>query len=438
MTVVLVLTYVVMAVLLAMTALYRRFLLRPSPIDPTYRPKVALLLAVRGSDPEFEQHIESLFALDYPDYEIVFGVAERRDEAYPVLAAACERHPGRAQLVVTGLPWACSEKIHNVLGCLAVVSADTEVLVVIDADIQPAPLFLQRLVTPLRDPKVGVATGFRWLVATEPSLPRLVATMTNAGTGVPFWFSHGVWGGVMAMRREVFTELDVAAAWRKSLSEDSVTREVMLAGGYRVAPVADTLAVSHQDYTWSTYWEFLVRQLTITRIYNPSAWWQGLALYLLTGLVLAYGVVGTITWIVGATTSTLPLAALPLAFLYMLQGWLVVDASQRAIARRGETIPFVRLTEMPIYVLAVAVGLAQLVASGFSRWIVWRGVVYHMHRPDRTVVYRTSHAPTADAAPRMAVSPEFAALLSEWAAGNGASDDVAMAAPLGTPTMEHR
>ena len=62
---------------------------------------------------------------------------------------------------------------------------------------------------------------------------------------------------------------------------------------------------------------------------------------------------------------------------------------------------------------------------------MWRGVVYHMHRPDRTVVYRTSHAPSADTAPRMAVSPDFAALLSEWAAGNGASDDAATAAPLG-------
>ena len=298
------------------------------------------MLAVRGSDPEFEQHIESLFALDYPDYEIVFGVAERRDEAYPVLAAACRppSRPGAARR--DGPALGVQREDPQRPRCLAVVSADTEVLVVIDADIQPAPLFLQRLVTPLRDPKVGVATGFRWLVATEPSLPRLVATMTNAGTGVPFWFSHGVWGGVTAMRREVFEQLDVAASWRKSLSEDNVTRQVMLAGGYRVAPVADTLAVSHQDYTWSTYWEFLVRQLTITRIYNPSAWWQGLALYLLTGLVLAYGVVGTITWIVGATTSTLPLAALPSRSCTCCKvGWSSTPRSARspAAARRSRS-----------------------------------------------------------------------------------------------------
>lgn len=437
MTGVLVVSYVAMAVMLAVTAMYRRFLLRPSPIDPTYRPKVALLLAVRGSDPEFEEHVEALFHLDYPDYEIVFGVAERGDEAYPVLAAACERHPGRAQLVVTGLPWTCAEKIHNLLGCLSVASLDAEVLVIIDADVQPAPLFLQRLVTPLRDPSVGVATGYRWLVATEPSLPRLVATMANAACAVPFWFSHGVWGGAIAIRRELFQKLDVAAMWRKALSEDIALRGMMLASGNRVVTVADALVVSHQDYTWATYWEFLVRQLTIARVYAPSIWWQGVVMYLLTAAVLAYGLLGSATWLVGLTASTRPLAALPLALLSMLQGWLILDAAERAIARRGETIPSIGLREMPVYVLSVFVGLAQAIASGLSRWIVWRGVVYHMQAPDRTVVYRTSRPPTVDMTARIAVSDEFAALLREWASAGGGEEPRAPR-PAATLALEDR
>jgi cellulose synthase/poly-beta-1,6-N-acetylglucosamine synthase-like glycosyltransferase len=423
--------YVLMTGLLVITVLYRRFLLTPSPIDPTYRPKVALLLPVRGLDPEFESHLEALFALDYPHYEIVFGVAERDDPAYPVLAAACERHPGRARLVITGIPWTCSEKIHNLLGCVAVASTDAEVLVVVDGDVHPAPLFLQRLVTPLRDPSVGAVTGYRWLVATEPSLARLVATMANAAGAVSFWFSNNVWGGTLAIRREVFERLDVTTAWRSACSDDLILRRVLVGKGLRVVSIADGLAVSHQDYTWSTYWEFLVRQLIIVRVYTPSLWWQVLALYAVTIAAMGYGLVGTAAWLGGWSDTTRPLAALPLLVLYMLQGWIVIDAAQRAIARRGEHIPLVRPVQMPAYLLAVLVGSLQLLASTRRRWINWRGVVYHLDAPDRTAVFRPSRPPASDVAVRIAVSDEFVAMLTEWASGNGdASKADAAAEPL--------
>ena len=180
------LAYLSMAGLLIATWRYRRFLLTPSPIDLAYHPKVALLMGVRGVDPELAAHVESLFRLDYPDYEIVFAVAEADDPAAPLLAGGCARHPGRGRVVVIGLPWTCSQNIHNVLGAYAAISDGAEIVVVVDADVELHPLFLRRMVTPLADAGVGATTGYRWLVPTSPTLARIVATMTNAAGAVSF------------------------------------------------------------------------------------------------------------------------------------------------------------------------------------------------------------------------------------------------------------
>jgi Glycosyltransferase like family 2 len=380
--------YVFMAGLIGTSWLYRRFLQRPSPIDPTYRPPVAVLVPVRDLDPEIERHLESLFRLDYPSYEIVFAVAERDDPAYPILCRLCAEHPERARVVLAGLSERCSEKIHNILAGHAAVSQAVEVLVVVDADIEVHPLFLQRLVTPLRDSEVGAVTGYRWLVATERTLPRTIATMTNAAGAVSFWLSNNVWGGTVAIRRATFEKLEVPAVWRKSVSDDLTLRALLGRHGLKVVSVSDALGVSHQAYGWRSYWEFLVRQLIIARVYTPGLWWQVVALYAVTMSATAVGVVGTVGWLAGEWQSTLPLWALPLPLLFMGQGWLVIDAAQRAIRRRGEVIPELGCADLPVYVLAVAVGVAQLWSSATRRWIVWRGVLYRLHAADHTEVVR--------------------------------------------------
>ena len=392
MTWILTAAYILMAGLIATTWAYRRFLLRPSRIDRTYRPKVALLLPVRGLDPEFQRHVDAVFRLDYPDYEVIFGMAERDDPAYPVVAEACARHPGRARLVLTGIPWTHSEKIHNLLGCYAAVSRDVEVLAFIDGDVEPSSLWLQRLVTPLADANVGAATGYRWLVATAPTLARIVATMTNAAGAVSFWFSNNVWGGTLAMRRETFERLEIPGVWHHACADDLALRRVLRKHGLRVVSVADVLGVSHQSYTWRTYWEFLVRQLIIARVYTPALWWQVVGLYLVTISAMTYGAFGSLAWLMRWTETSQPLWGLPLLLLYVLQGWLVIDGAQRAIRRRGERIAEVPAWKMPVYLIALVVGAAQVAASATRRTIVWRGVTYRLIAADNTEVRRRKAA----------------------------------------------
>ena len=55
-----------------------------------------------------------------------------------------------------------SQKINNQLKGLKEVKEDTEVLVFIDSDARLGPEFLKNLIVPLKEPGIGIATGFRW------------------------------------------------------------------------------------------------------------------------------------------------------------------------------------------------------------------------------------------------------------------------------------
>src|SRR3954469_4347355 len=63
-----------------------RFLNEPSAGE-AYTPPVSMLKPLKGADPEMYEAFRSHCLQDYPEYEIVFGVADLRDPA----AEAVER-----------------------------------------------------------------------------------------------------------------------------------------------------------------------------------------------------------------------------------------------------------------------------------------------------------------------------------------------------------
>lgn len=391
--------YALMVPLLVGTWGYRRFLRRARTSASTYAPRAALLVAIRGLDPALRDHLERLFELDYPDYEIVFGVADRADVARPMLEELCRKHADRARLIVAGVSHECSSKVHNLLRCHEAVSPDVEVLAVVDGDVQVHPGLLRELVAPLADPFVGATTGYRWLVAEEATLARTVANLTNAAGAVSFWLSNNIWGGAMAIRRRTFETLGVARAWSRVVADDLILRSMVQRNGLRVESVPSALLVSQQEYDWRSYWEFLVRQLVITRVYAPGLWWQIVALYGVTAGAMLCGAAGGLTWLLGGDAG-LPLAALPIGALYVVQGWLAVDAGEGALRRRGERFPELPRSGMLLYPLAVLVGCAQVLVSATRRRICWRGIVYHMHARDRTEVVLPEALGSGDGLPQ--------------------------------------
>jgi ceramide glucosyltransferase len=134
--------------LVALAAVIRHLLRREPPSGAT--PSVSILKPVHGRDVFFDQAIGSHMRIDYPNYEVLFGVNRPHDEAIPVL-----RSIEGAQLHITSedRPNAKVANLINLAG-----HATGEIWVVNDADIRVTPDYLRRIVAPLADPQVGIVT----------------------------------------------------------------------------------------------------------------------------------------------------------------------------------------------------------------------------------------------------------------------------------------
>src|SRR5262245_20595492 len=63
-------------------------------------PPVSILKPLCGLDDELEENLESFAKLDYPCYEVLLGVRNRKDNAYPLARKMARRHPRRMRVVI--------------------------------------------------------------------------------------------------------------------------------------------------------------------------------------------------------------------------------------------------------------------------------------------------------------------------------------------------
>ena len=126
-------------------------------VRSTYLPPVSILKPLKGTDPEMYESFRSHCLLDYPEYEIVFGVSEVDDPAAELVRRLQAEFPQRAiQLVVCGRNLGTNRKVSNLAQMLPLARFDH--LIVNDSDIRVEADYLQRVIAPLADPKTGMVT----------------------------------------------------------------------------------------------------------------------------------------------------------------------------------------------------------------------------------------------------------------------------------------
>lgn len=143
---------------LAIAAAIRHILKRRKRQPPgDFRPGVSVLKPLCGLDPNTREAFRSQVCQDYPQFEVLFGVADQDDPAVAdVRRLQCE-FPGAAiRLLITGPVEAANGKV-GVLMRLA-REARYPVWVVNDSDIEVTPSYLASVVAPLADTAIGVVT----------------------------------------------------------------------------------------------------------------------------------------------------------------------------------------------------------------------------------------------------------------------------------------
>jgi ceramide glucosyltransferase len=130
---------------------------RAAQQKPTGLPPVSLIKPLHGAEPELREYLESFFALDYPDFEILFCARTEADLGLQLAREVAARHPRiPVRFLLSGVPPWPNARCYSV-SIMARESAH-DLLVVTDSDVRVRPQFLREVVASFADPGVGALT----------------------------------------------------------------------------------------------------------------------------------------------------------------------------------------------------------------------------------------------------------------------------------------
>ena len=133
----------------------RHHLRGPIPA-PTRRPPISILKPLCGLDDRLMQNLASFAALPYPSYEVLLGVRDAEDAAYPTALAVARRWPKRFRIVLQSGEPGLNPKVNQLMTLAR--AARNEILVISDSNTRVPPGYLDEIAALLADESVGLVT----------------------------------------------------------------------------------------------------------------------------------------------------------------------------------------------------------------------------------------------------------------------------------------
>lgn len=321
------------------------------------RPPLSVLKPLCGADAGLAQNLESFFAQDYPDVELVFGVQDPADPAIAVVDALRARFPSvRCKLVVHDFTDGTNPKVKNLRGMLPFVAHD--LVLVSDSNVRAPQHYLTEMVDTLQSrDNVGLVTNLFAGVGEDGLGAALENVQLNgfcaAGAALPTALGDAlVVGKSMLFSRRVFDQLGGFARVADVLAEDYVMGKLFQHAGYRVC-IAPT--VLHNVTSRMSVRGFMRRHLRWSMLrarLRPAAYvLEPLTspLALLPAAVICLGGAAGVAW------------TLALLLLRDVGGWAALRGWQRA---------WMPLLLAPLREIAILVVWTR---GLFKRHVTWRG-----------------------------------------------------------------
>jgi ceramide glucosyltransferase len=125
---------------------------------PDHTPPVTIFKPLKGLDEELEQNLRSFFQLDYPVYQLVFGVADSNDPAMEVVRRLQAEFPGQDAHLVIGAPvFGLNPKVENLAAMDRYRKHDT--ILISDSNVRVRPSYLRETACYLAQSGVGLVTN---------------------------------------------------------------------------------------------------------------------------------------------------------------------------------------------------------------------------------------------------------------------------------------
>lgn len=200
---------------------------------------ISILKPLKGVDDNLEDNLSSFFTLDYPEYEILFGINSHDDPAIAVIKKLMKRFPKiTAKLIVGSSGNYLNPKINNLNNI--VFHTNYEYLLISDSNIKVDPDYLRNNIKLMALPNAGLVTstikgsGAKNLgsIFENIHLNTFVAGSVFLISNV-FGFPIVI-GKSMLIKKEVLNKINGFKAFADYLAEDQLIGKEVKKAGYKI------------------------------------------------------------------------------------------------------------------------------------------------------------------------------------------------------------
>jgi ceramide glucosyltransferase len=340
------------------------------PRDDSFAPPISILKPVRGVDSEAYENFASYCRLDYPQYELVFAMADPHDPVIPVIEKLQRDFPDRSIRFVTDVPRVGENNKVNSL-CRLVKEARYELLVMTDSDVRVPRDYLREVVAPFADRRVGGVTSFYrcagggtlaadldMLGMCVDSVPSALVARRLEGN-VQFAF-----GWTMATTKERLAEIGGWEAMANHHSDDFELGNRISSKGHRVEVMREPVWMVFPRERFGDFLRHELRWSIGLRNVRPAGYAGMIFTHGLPWAVLAAVVAAASGWTGIAAAFVAAYLALRVGLAYAAGVWGLQD---RNIASKLWLTP-----------VRDAISAAVWFAGFFTNRITWRGLEFRV------------------------------------------------------------
>jgi ceramide glucosyltransferase len=337
-------------------------------VDAVFTPAVSILKSLKGIDPHMYAAFRSHCVLDYPEYEVLFGVHDLTEPALEFVKRLQAEFPDR-QLRVVQCPQllGMNRKVTNLAQMLP--QARHEHIIINDSDILVEPDYLLRVLAPFSSPTIGMVTTLYRALPGETLGSKLEALGLSSDFAGGVLVARALEGGIrfglgatIATTKTVLRDIGGLEPLADYLGDDYEIGARIAAAGQKVELSDAVVETALPEYSFRDFW---LHQLRWARNVKDRRPWQYM------GLVVTYG----LPWAI-------------LAVMFWLTWWSCLALAAAVIARFAAAIFVGRGVLEDEYVgrdlwllpLRDFVALAIWFASYFGNTVEWRGMKFRLRK----------------------------------------------------------
>ena len=209
---------------------------------PHHTPPVSIFKPLKGEDEGLEDNLRSFFRLDYPAYQLVFGIAEANDPAIPIVKKLLAEFPNQDAVLSVGTKAFGLNPKKWIVEYLK-SNKQHDVILISDSNVRVKPSYLRETACYLAEPNVGLVSNI-FVGVEEQQIGAVLENLQLNGFiagGVAMAELTGVTcvvGKSMMMPVQALAAAGGFAGVRNLLAEDQAL-------GVRIRKAGYTLRLSH-------------------------------------------------------------------------------------------------------------------------------------------------------------------------------------------------